>query len=363
MYIFIDTNVFYNNWQLKNADFKFLFNYLENSHSILLMSDLVCEEVENIRQRELQGSINSLKNELKKITKYNSVLDVYDFDKLNEEYDFKSKLKIRTENIEFIPYNRIEQSVVVKRALKNIKPFQEEEKGYRDTLIWLSFMEYLKNNNSKKEIAFITNNKSDFYANGKLEFHSDLKKDIEEFGITCKIIPYDSLYKFIDKQVDKGINEYKIAELQETYLDTIDDIIEEESEDFINQLSSYDLLEILKTNELKEFSYLNTLLGHDFEITEGVEDPEILTCKKIDNNLIYISYRYNLRRCVLSFTISNSDYYSKQQEIDKGYYEVTTLKNETSFCSYVRTYLDVSFNYNILTKSIEGFNIENIYFK
>jgi len=363
MYIFLDTNVFYNNWQLKNADFNFLFNYVKNSGYTLLMSELVCEEIENIHFREMDAIINSLKNELKKTRKYNLTQIDFDFDKLQESYSFKNILKDKDVDVEYVPYENIRQSVVVKRALKKKRPFQEHEKGYRDTLIWLSLITYLKEKKIKKEVKFITNNKEDFYSGNKIEFHSDLKNDIEELGIMCKINPYNSLYNFIASHVNKDENRYSNSELQDKYLNSIDDILEEESEDFINQLSQYDFLEILSNNQLSTFPYLNVLLDHSFEIIEGVEDPEILTHKIISDNLIYISYRFNLRRCVLTFTISNSDYYLKQQEIDSSYYEIDTAKNETSFCSYVRTYLDVSFNYNMESETIDGFNIENIDFK
>ncbi len=56
MLIFIDTNIFFRNWKLKNADFSFLFNFITNENGVLLLSELVVSEIESIRNRELEAS-------------------------------------------------------------------------------------------------------------------------------------------------------------------------------------------------------------------------------------------------------------------------------------------------------------------
>ena len=53
MKVFLDTNAFYNNWFVDNANFKLLFHYLNNEEFDLLLSNLVAQEVNNIREREL----------------------------------------------------------------------------------------------------------------------------------------------------------------------------------------------------------------------------------------------------------------------------------------------------------------------
>ena len=178
MLIFIDTNVFFNNWFVSNADFKFLFNYLENTNSTLLLSELVCEEIDNLQNRGIQTIISNLNSEIKKAKKLNKTVPAFDFEQLNTIYSIKEILSVKTSNLKYITYNQIEQSTVVERALKQIKPFQEGEKGYRDTLIWLSFLKYLEENNVSEDVVFITNNKSDFYVAKERAFNPDLAKDI-----------------------------------------------------------------------------------------------------------------------------------------------------------------------------------------
>ena len=143
-YIFLDTNIFYNNWHLKNANFKYLFNYLENNGFRLVISELVCEEVQNIHNRELELSFNELRQVFHKIEKLVDSTNMININALpNVIYNFKELLREKARSVEFISYEHINQREVVRRALQKIRPFQEEDKGYRDTLIWLSLLSFL----------------------------------------------------------------------------------------------------------------------------------------------------------------------------------------------------------------------------
>jgi hypothetical protein len=364
IYIFLDTNIFFNNWYLTSAEFRFLFNYIENTNSVLLLSELVCEEVENIRNRELESIVHNLKQELKKTKKLNSTLLEYDFDKLfDETYNFKEIVQNKVSSIQFIQYQNIGQNEVVRRALKKVRPFQEEEKGYRDTLIWLSFLSFLSTKEIKNEVIFITNNKNDFYNKNNNDFHNDLKLDIENYMLKCKIKTYTSLFNFIENNVDKEVHEFNRYELFDDHLNNIDSELEVEAISFINNYSENKFKEILDNNQLRTFPYINSIISHSIELMEGVEDPEILTYKKLTKNTIYVGFRYNLRICILNFTIPNSDYNTNRQYIDKLYCEIISDENLTYFSSYVRTFLDVSFEYNMDSGTIDGYNIETIDFK
>ena len=49
MKVFLDTNVFHNDWFMNNANFKSLFHFLNNEVHELILSKLVVQEVENNR--------------------------------------------------------------------------------------------------------------------------------------------------------------------------------------------------------------------------------------------------------------------------------------------------------------------------
>jgi galactose mutarotase-like enzyme len=79
---------------------------------------------------------------------------------------------------------------VVKRAIKLVKPFTGQEKGYRDTLIWLSFLSYLKDNDIEGDVAFITNNKHDFF---EVKEKTDLEVvfSLKQTGATLEKYPFN----------------------------------------------------------------------------------------------------------------------------------------------------------------------------
>ena len=365
-YIFLDTNIFYNNWFLTNANFNLLFNFIENTDSTLLMSELVCEEVENIYQRECQSIINTLIQEKKKLEKMvQNPIDV-DFETLMpEKYDFKSLLEEKCSNIEYIPYDAIEQNGVVKRALKNIRPFQDEEKGYRDTLIWLSFLRYLLAHNIQTaDVYFITNNKDDFFNKKKDAFHQHLLDDIEQANLKCIIYPIDSLYGFITGYKiefdDHGISKTK---LYEDHLNEMDDEFEAELLFYINNLDQDKFKSIIERNRLRNFPYIQTIIDHKVELIEGVEDPEILHYKALTPKKTYVGFRYNLRICAIWFSIPTTEYYANKANIDKYYYEIKSDENLTTFCNYVRVFADTSFEYDMEAEELIGFDVNSIYFK
>ncbi len=58
MKISINTKVFFNNWLMHSANFKYLFHFLNNDEHSLIISEMVIQGVENIRERELSEVLN-----------------------------------------------------------------------------------------------------------------------------------------------------------------------------------------------------------------------------------------------------------------------------------------------------------------
>lgn len=362
-YFFLDSNIVYNNWYLHSGDFKLLFNYIENTNSLLLISELVCEEVNNLQNKELTTCLNLLKKEQRNLSKLLDQPISFSLENIClQEYDFRKIIFEKAPRIHFLGYNEIKHCDVVKRAFNRTRPFQESEKGYRDTLIWLSLLDYLKKNNIKGKIFFVTNNKSDFF-NKLGGLHQDLKNDIETFNLSCNIIPFNSLFDFINKEVDKNEHEFSISELQENYLNDIDRELEIEAIEAINSIPDAEFMKILEVNGLRPFPEVKTLLSHRISLFEGVEDPEVISFSKISDKTIYVSFRYNLRICDLEYSVPTSEYFENRQPMDLLNYELIKDEYATSFKTFVKTYLDASFTFDLEHKLLDGFKLENIYFK
>ncbi|MBJ6750977.1 PIN domain-containing protein [Geomonas anaerohicana] len=360
MKVFLDTNIFYNDWFMKNANFRYLFHFLNNEGHSLLISKLVIEEAENIRNRELSESLLDIKKSINRINKLNYNDVYFAQESLGvEKFELLPMIRSRTENIEEIEYEGIPHSVVVGRALINKKPFIEGEKGYRDTLIWLSFMDYLAKNDIEEDVVFITQNKSDFFKvkDKVLHFHQDLCSDIEHKTLKAKITPYASLFDFVNSAIDKdvhAIDHYASEKLFEQF-------IFEESSKFITEMSNVDLSKhfgytIFETN-------VKTILSTRVEIYEGLEDIDILQTQRLEGDDVYVSYSYNLRGVTVEIDIPEIDYFMNKIEILKVADDVDVISEVVTLHFFMRPYFDVSFIYNARLDTLKNFEVARIWLR
>ena len=300
MRVFLDTNCFYNNWFASNANCKLLFYFLNNEKHNLLLSDLVVQETNNIRERELAEVKSELSRAIKKGGQLNSENLKFIIDDLGfQSYDLAEVLKSKVDWIDRIEYDSILQSKVVERAIKLIKPFSDKEKGYRDTLIWLSFLNYLSTNNTEGIVAFITNNKTDFFQSrdNKISFNNDLLKDIEEYKIKATIKPYLNIYDFVKENVDVISHSFDRHEI----LDTLERFLIFETESYLDSMSNGDISDLLESKVFSE--KLTPVIDIGSAIFEGLEDPEVKSVKRLSGDSVYIESYFEMRRVDLVITI------------------------------------------------------------
>lgn len=302
-----------------------MFRYLNNEQCDLLLSDLVVQEVENIRNREIEESLSEIDRQIKKASKLNPCKLTYDRASLNiKEYKLCDLLNEHTEYIEKIGYNEVPHSELVQRALTSKKPFSGQEKGYRDSLIWLSFVEYLEKNNLEEKVIFITNNKSDFYSvKGKeISLHPDLKSDLDQKNIRSEVIPYLNLFDFVTNEIDKDehlVDKSKLA-------NDLDDFLMEQTEEYLTNLDKNALSELLGTNLFKD--KITKILNTECDTWDGVDDTEIFYVSKLSETEAYVSCQYIVTGMDLSVLIDDIEYNQHKDEIDSitECYEVTIDK-------------------------------------
>lgn len=354
MIVFIDTNIFYNNWYLNNANFKYLFNYLENTGSKLFLSEIVCSEVDNKFNIELDSLKKHFSDGLKKSKSILNEVPNYNLNKLDVDYSIKKVLSELQNDfkIEYVSYENIDNSKIVERAIKRIKPFQDQDKGYRDTLIWLSLLDYLKTENIDNEISFINNNSKDFLNKEKSNLHPDLIKDIDQFSLKNKFNTYCSIKDFIDKKVDVKQNKYNLNEILEKYLYVNESSIQEQLELYINSQTSSWFQSLLKENvgELSEIVYLAYF---NFEIFEGIEDLEVFNWSVINEKDIFVELDFKLNIVDIKLTIPTMVYKGNITYYDFTFDDITVNKDFTVMTKFIQPYLNVSFNFIVDSETIE----------
>jgi hypothetical protein len=365
MIIFIDSNIFYNHWFLRQANFKYLFNFIDNYRHKLIISNVVLEEVDNLHQREHEATEKELRKCLDKI----SLLNLINSDKIFHQIDYPKyslelQLRDKVENIEFLEYSSIPQDVVVKRVLESIKPFGSNEKGYRDTLIWLSLLEYLKNRKPKDDVIFITKNKKDFFRteSGKLVLHPDLAKDAKDNGIISKIIPFLSIYDFVKSTIDISKNTINI----DAIIDASNDFLRNEGISSLQKINNKTLLLLLDDCNLNNGTISNIINVKIIPYKE-ICDFEINNWSNIDDNTVFIDCEYSLEEAIIEISIFKSDYELNKSKINKNFTSVKFDSDIAILSCYVDILYNACFLFNPKTKlssdyDLTGLSIPNKYY-
>lgn len=357
MWIFLDSNIFYDNWYLDSANFQLLSNFVNNSGSRMLISNMVCQEVQNHQERQISEAVFNINKNLKIFDQLNSIPHGFEIGRVIQPYIFKDILESKFEYLDYISYAGISQETVGNRAVKKIRPFLEQDKGYRDTLIWLSLLEHLASLKFTGEVIFINSNTTDFFEKN-LEFFDDLKKDIISYDLKCTFKIYLTLAKFLQERVVKEEHQINYEVLLDQHLMTADKDIQTEIAEYLNGISSMDFLStILEQNQW--YPRLPFVVSHKFEIVEGIEDPNLLGCKSISDDMLYINYGFNLRICEIALDVSF--YHSiESPEWMNSYFSIEEISNGYRLLDYRSIDIVVSFNYQLSSGIIEGFTIDQL---
>lgn len=343
MIVFIDTNILFNNWHLNNANFQFLFNYLENTNSILAISELVCQEIDNKFYIELENLKKGFDSNLKK---GNSLLNKeisFDNNSLETTYRLKDIVNLKTENVEFYDYSTISNSLLVDRALKKVKPFKDEDKGFRDSLIWLSFLSYIKKKGNHK-IAFINNNSSDFLNSEKTDLSESLRNDLKLQGIKNEFKIYDSIRNFIEKEVGFK-HTYTKSTILEEFIYPNERLIEKMLQEYINSQSVKWFDETIKSHTAN-FQNTDYITSFNFEIIEGIEDPELLNWEQIEKDKFFSQLSFHLRIVEIELVIPKVFFEGFKDEYKYRNIDIEYDSDNVILKFIKKVYLNISFNFD-----------------
>ncbi|MED8728032.1 PIN domain-containing protein [Escherichia marmotae] len=210
MKILIDTNIFYNSYYIKSANLRLILNYINNEGHVLLLSDIVLKEVEKHFQNKYKEAEKNLVSALKI---YNNFLPLGDEVSLDghiiskdlfnpRDYSFLSQIYkyVDEKKVIKIESDKVPHHLICEKAFNVKKPFKENGSGYKDCLIWLSFLNYLVENKIEdEEVAFVSNNVCDFSETKKRNvLHKDLIDDIESLKVRANIKYFCSISELVE---------------------------------------------------------------------------------------------------------------------------------------------------------------------
>ncbi len=202
--IILDTNILRKDFLLKSNHFRILKEFMYASRSKLVLPSIVFQELIQLYKKEIEFK----HNELSKLTEYVNrnllVSEVPDYktkykldiDKSVSEYKHYIKKQLNP-FVEEIYYENSFLPELVRRSVEKVKPISSKGEEFRDALLWLTILNYVKKQKSKIEVSFITNNITDFGDKTKRNLHPDLLEEIKTINISFHF--YTSLSDFIQK--------------------------------------------------------------------------------------------------------------------------------------------------------------------
>ncbi|WP_282079586.1 PIN domain-containing protein [Aquimarina algiphila] len=205
MDIILDTNIFRNDLFFNSKDFDILRDYLRKTDSRFVLPQIIIEELKGLYKRTLdenQRNYNKARKNLNQGLNYELVdeLNINCDEEVEKYIDFVYN-KLGRKEEKNIPYKNEYLPEIVKRAINKQKPFKDEDKGFRDSIIWLTILDYCQGCH-EKQITFISNNPKDFGdIKDPTELHYNLKKECQDLGI--KVNYFRTIKDFIEKHSKK----------------------------------------------------------------------------------------------------------------------------------------------------------------
>lgn len=296
--IVFDTNAIYQFYDQLDV----IISKVSNNNYLPYIPQLVIYEYKKKFAREFKSNTKGIMNKFKPYIEYK---DKKNFDDILQDIqsDIQSNLELLFET-RIIKYDESSNTFksIINRALEKIPPFSDDnekaksDKGFKDTIIWLSVIEYFKNQ-GENNVIFISDDKV-FVNNSILvnEFKSHTNKNItiktnEEF---LKMIAYENNKRAenialknndLDFEHDVEINNISDEELARLR-EYIEHIIYEvcfistgynfEMDNTFTLISKIDASYVKNMLINLENNYKNHILENNVAITEMVGNDEII---------------------------------------------------------------------------------------
>ncbi len=287
--IVLDTNIIRSDFLFKSNPSRILLEFIEKTSSSLAIPSIVFQELISLYEKELNerlSNLNKSKNHLNGILLANeliSINDTIDIEDSVRKYEQYLKSKLEPSLIE-LDYKNSFLPEIVRRSIKRVKPISQKGEEFRDALLWLTVLNFLKTSISDYKVSFITSNARDFANENKDDLHPDLMNEIRETRSTFYFYPnlgeFNKLIAINVNSIDKkwiieNLDWEQIQKNAETAIDVIDPHFfyeyyhaNELSEDelhvwgpiyarFYNEISNFYIYESLEPNKYKIHVLLN----------------------------------------------------------------------------------------------------------
>lgn len=311
MKVLLDSNIIIADFNLKRPAAQILLSLAKTGTFEVYVPEVVFDEVVNKFRQHLEDRKKDILSAMKTIKDMVNddipipipITDEF-AQKAHSAYQQRLQIILSENKISILQYPTTDHKYLAKKAMLQRKPFNVNEKGYRDCLIWENVKSLIPLLSSTpisiSTIAFITNNNSDFMSDDKL--HNNLLTELKEEGYNTETVKIFKSLKEFDEQIMKPYLE-KVDEFKTMVNDgsTLKEIL---TEYLYNEYIGQDLcsFEFVSPGDYFEEGRTVIEFDDDFEI----KDPEV---KKLNDEFV-VYFRLTLDT-ELEFYIDKSEYYSQ----------------------------------------------------
>ncbi len=297
--IFLDTNIIINEGFFR---FPFIDGALKRICFLgnkVLIPEIVIDETKGNFALHLAKQLKEHKQTHKKLGKLINVdnLDIILDDEINNYNSFLDRF-LNRDGIEILAYPENSIKEIVTKSYEAKKPFNSDNKGYKDYVIWQTIKKYCEDNRGIAERFFITDNKKDFCktVDGISTLHPDLVASFDNIRGVPEVIL--SFRDFFDMKINPSL----------TTVNSKD----------IPPLNIKEIIENIFLNDLLDYTadgFLGLPFGCEVIISSILDEPYIdkISFSELNANDILIDINGTAYIEVDGF-MDKSEYYSSEDE-------------------------------------------------
>jgi hypothetical protein len=181
IYAFLDTTEWSEGSRMTSPGWDSLRSAVAKKRLELAVSEITIKELERQVGEKVTKFNQLISGAARKLSAHSLDLGVLPVAS-SESFTASFRHRLSMAGVQSIPIATPAHTEIVERDIDSRKPFSRGGSGYRDTLIWLSFLDWVKEAPPGSVACFVSANKDDFGSTdgGALALHPDLLPDVPD---------------------------------------------------------------------------------------------------------------------------------------------------------------------------------------
>jgi PIN domain-containing protein len=208
LYVVLDANILIRDFWMSGRSFSYLLMHQFLDHRPIIPEVAYLEARSNLKRRAETLLSNRSSNGDGSQGNTHKLLRLFNYKRVpsNAKWHIDTLLKRWDKHItgilkhfggQMLPSPQVNIKEIVQRSIERKKPFSNGDRGFRDTIIWLSALDLI---GPESRVSFVTSNTQDFFQANSSEPHPEILTEAKKkLGKHCKMLFHRSLDEFIAK--------------------------------------------------------------------------------------------------------------------------------------------------------------------